>query len=90
MARIYKTPTKEQLLNELEQDHLTTINKMLEIQNILLNNPPNDKPFKKNEFKYMLEYINILTNIEFTDYSDEHIQNSINNLYDKIFKNRRY
>lgn len=90
MARIYKTPTKEQLLNELEQDHLTTINKMLEIQNILLNNPPSDKPFKKNEFKYMLEYINILTNIEFTDYSDEHIQNSINNLYDKIFKNRRY
>lgn len=63
---------------------------MLEIQDILLNNPPNDKRFKKNEVSYMLEYINILNNAELNDYSDEQIKNSINKLYNKIFKNRRY
>ena len=90
MARIYKTPTKEQILNEIEQEHLTTINKMLEIQDILLNNPPIDKSFIKSKFKYILEYIDILTNAELKDYSDNYIKNAINNLYDKIFKNRRY
>ena len=63
---------------------------MLEIQDILLNNPPNDKRFKKNEVNYMLEYINILSNAELNNYSDEQIKNSVNKLYNKIFKNRRY
>lgn len=90
MARLYSTPKKEQVINGLSEEHRNTINKMLDIQDILLNNPPNDKRFKKNEFKYMLEYINILNNVQLSDYSDEFLANAINNLYDKIFKHRRY
>lgn len=90
MARIYKTPTKEQLYNELDKPLKDTINKMLALQEILLNTPPSDKRFKKNETNYMLEYINILNNVELKDYSDEYLQNAINNLYDKVFKHRRY
>lgn len=47
MARIYKTPTKEQIFNELDNDLKETLNKMLELQDILINDPPNDKKFKK-------------------------------------------
>ena len=90
MAQIYKTPTKEQLYNELSDNLKTTLNKMLELQDVLINNPPNDKKFKKREFNYMLEYIDILNNVQFKDYSDEYVTNAINNLYDKVFKNRRY
>ena len=90
MARVYKTPTKEQVINGLSEEHRQTINKMLDIQDILLKNPPNDKKFKKHEFNYMLEYINILNNVELSDYSDEYLQDAINNLYDEIFKHRRY
>ena len=90
MARIDKEPTKEQLFNGLSKEHKETINKMLEIQDILLINPPNDKRFNKHEFNYMIEYINILNNVQLKDYSDEYLQNAINNLYDKIFKHRRY
>ena len=90
MAKIYKTPTKEQLFNELDNDLKTTLNKMLELQDILINNPPNDKKFNKHSFNYMLEYIDILNNVQFKNYSDEYVTNTINNLYDKVFKNRRY
>lgn len=90
MAQIDKKPTKEQVLNELNEEHRHTINKMLDIQDILLKNPPSDKRFKRQEFNYMLEYIDILSNVQFTDYSDEYLQNAINNLYDKIFKHRKY
>lgn len=38
----------------------------------------------------MFEYIDILSNVQFKDYSDEYVINAINNLYDKVFKNRRY
>lgn len=90
MARIDKKPTDEQLFNGLSKEHKETIKKMLDIQHILLNDPPNDKKFKKYECTYMLEYIDILNNVQFSDYSDEYLQNAINKLYDKIFKHRRY
>lgn len=90
MAQVDKRPTKEQVLSDLSEEHRNTINKMLDIQDILLKNPPSDKRFKRQEFNYMLEYIDILSNMQFTDYSDEYITNAINNLYDKIFKHRRY
>ena len=90
MARIYKTPTKEQVLNGLSEEHRNTINKMLEIQDILIDNPPNDKYFNNNEVKYMLQYISILSDVELTTYSDERLQKAINRLHTNIFKNRRY
>lgn len=90
MAQIDIKPKQEQVFNGLSEEHRNTLNKMIEIQDILLNDPPNDKRFKRQEFNYMLEYIDILSNVQFTDYSDEYITNAINNLYDKIFKHRRY
>lgn len=74
------------------QDFKNTINQILEIQDILFNNPPKDKRFNKNSFNYTLELFNILTDIEQDNghYSDEQIQKRINDLYNKIFKNRRY
>ena len=90
MAQIHKEPTKDQLFSGLSQEHRDVLNKMLEIQDILLINPPNDKRFNKHECTYMIEYINILNNVQFSDYSDEYLQNAINKLYDKIFKHRRY
>ena len=90
MAQIYKKPTKEQLYYKLNNDLKPTLNKMLVLQDILINNPPNDKKFNKRGFNYMLEYIDILTNVEFKNYSDEYIINAIDNLYNKVFKNRRY
>ena len=66
--------------------------KKSEIKDILFNNPPQDKRFKRNSFNYTLELFNIFTDIELGNghYSDEDIQKRINNLYNKIFKNRRY
>lgn len=90
MAQIYKEPKKEQLFNGLNQEHKDILKKMLEIQDILINNPPNDKRFNKQEFKYMLDYINILNNVQLKDYSDEYLQEAIKELHDKIFKHRRY
>ena len=90
MAQIDIKPKQEQVFNGLSEEHRNILNKMIEIQDILLNDPPNDKRFKRQEFNYMLEYIDILSNVQFTDYSDEYITNAINNLYDKIFKHRRY
>ena len=90
MAQIDIKPKQEQVFNGLSEEHRNTLNKMIEIQDILLNDPPNDKRFKRQEFNYMLEYIDILTDVQYTDYSDEYITNAINNLYDKIFKHRRY
>ena len=90
MAQIDIKPKQEQVFNGLSEEHRNTLNKMIEIQDILLNDPTNDKRFKRQEFNYMLEYIDILTNVQYTDYSDEYITNAINNLYDKIFKHRRY
>ena len=89
MARIYQKPTVEQLLKELDEEHKDTINKMLEIQDILLVRPPNDKSFNKYAFNYISDYVSILNKLELTDYSDEQLQRSINSLYDKIFKKRR-
>lgn len=73
-------------------DTQKTINQVLEIQSILFNSPPNDKQFNKKSFSYTLELFNILMIIEQDNghYSDVVIQNKINNLYNKIFKNRRY
>lgn len=74
------------------QDLKDTINQVIEIQDILFNKPPNDKGFKKNEFNYTLDLFMILNDIEQDKghYSDEIIQKRINNLYNRIFKNRRY
>lgn len=73
-------------------DTQKTINQVLEIQRILFNDPPNDKQFNKKSFNYTLELFNILMIIDQDNghYSDVFIQNKINNLYNKIFKNRRY
>ncbi len=73
-------------------DTQKTINQVLEIQRILFNDPPNDKQFNKKSFNYTLELFNIFMIIEQDNghYSDKMIQNKINNLYNKIFKNRRY
>lgn len=92
MARLYNKPTKEQFLEELEEEHKETIYKMLEIQDILINNPPNDKKFNNNQSKYLIEYLKIINNIE-TDnkhYDDNYLKNRINILHSKIFKHRRY
>lgn len=74
------------------QDLKTTIKQMTEIQDILFNTPPNDKRFNKKSFNYTIELFNILTDLEQDNgnYSEEQIQKRINNLYNKIFKNRRY
>lgn len=90
MARIYKKPTKERLLNRLDEEHKETINKMLELQEILVNNPPNDKAFTKKGTNYLIDYISVLNDIDINDYSDEHIKKLVNNLYNRVFKNRRY
>lgn len=85
--RIYKNQNND--TSELKD----TINKMLEINDILLNNQPTDKRFKRNEFKYMIDLFNIMTAISGENnknYSDDEIKASINQLYNKIFKNRRY
>lgn len=70
----------------------TTIKQIIEIQDILFNNPPNDKRFNKSSLSYTLELFNIMTDLELDNghYSDEAIQRRINNLYNRIFKNRRY
>jgi len=74
------------------QDIKVTIQQIKDIQDILFNSPPNDKAFNKKSFNYTIELFNILTDIEQDNghYSDEQIQERINNLYNKIFKNRRY
>ena len=85
--RIYKNQNND--TSELKD----TINKMLEINDILLNNQPTDKKIKRNEFKYMIDLFNIMTAISGENnknYSDDEIKASINQLYNKIFKNRRY
>lgn len=70
----------------------TTIKQIIEIQDILFNNPPNDKRFNRYSFSYTIELFNIMTDLELDNghYSDEAIQRRINNLYNRIFKNRRY
>lgn len=76
----------------MQDDYKKTINQVLEIQRILFDNPPNDKQFNKKSFNYTLELFNILMIIDQDkgNYSDALIQKKINNLYNKIFKNRRY
>lgn len=92
MAQIYKPPTKEQVLKEASNELKDTLNKMIEIHDILLVNPPNDKKFNKRCTDYFIEFSNILFHIESDNarYTDQYIVNAINNLYDKIFKHRRY
>lgn len=90
MARINKEPSIDQLFSELDDEGKSTITKALEIQDILINNPPSDKRFNNKSFKYILDYIEILNAVENDDYNDEYIQRRINSLYNKVFKNRRY
>jgi hypothetical protein len=90
MARIYKSPKNEDLFKGISEEHKDTINKMLEIQDILLVNPPNDKKFNMHNDSYFLEYFNILMYIqEDKNYNDEYVKIAIKNLHKKIFKNRR-
>ena len=81
MAQIYRTPTKEQVLNEASDELMETLTKMLDIYDILFKNPPSDKEFSTILFQIESENAR---------YTDEFIASSINNLYDKIFKHRRY
>lgn len=92
MAQIYKTPTKEQVFSNASDELKETLTKMLEIHDILLNDPPNDKKFKTKYMDYFIEYSNILFQIESDNarYTDTYIVNNIDNLYKKIFKGRRY
>ena len=92
MAQIYKPLTKEQVLSNANDELKDTLNKMIDIQDILINDPPNDKKFNKKCIDYFIEYSNILFQIESDNarYTDEYITKAINNLYDKIFKHRRY
>lgn len=86
--RIYKDQD-----DDINKELKDTINKMLEINDIVLHNPPNDKIFKRYQFNYTIELFNIMTAItgeSKKNYSDEEIKASINRLHDKIFKNRRY
>ena len=63
---------------------------MLELQDILINNPPNDKRFK--DIDYFMEYYDIISKVQDpnVNYSDEYIVIAINSLYNKVFKHRRY
>lgn len=84
---------KNKLLNECEDIHQEIIKKALKIQDILLVNTPNDKDVVNNSTEWLLEYINIINKLDGSynkHYSDEVIIKGINNLYNKIFKNRRY
>jgi hypothetical protein len=92
MAQIYKPPTKEQIFSNASNELKDTLNKMIEIHDILLVNPPNDRKYNKKCMDYFIEYSTILFHIESDNarYTDAYIVNSINNLYDKIFKGRRY
>ena len=90
MARLDIEPSKDQLFSELNDEHKSTITKALEIQDILINNPPSDKRFNKHSITYILDYIEILNAVQNDDYNDKNIQRRINSLYNKVFKNRRY
>lgn len=76
----------------MQDDYKKTINQVLEIQDILFNKPPNDKQFNKKSFNYTLDLFNILMIIDQDkgNYNNKMIQQRINNLHKKIFKNRRY
>lgn len=91
--QIKRRQTKEQLIKDLTNgdDYFKeTINKMLEIQETLLFNPPKDKRFNNHSSNYLIEYINIINNVEIYGYSDEYLKGSVNRLHEQIFKNRRY
>ena len=90
MAKITKPIKKNQLLNEISDEQKDTINKMLELQDIIINNPPNDKRFK--DIDYFMEYYDIISKVQDpnVNYSDEYIVIAINSLYNKVFKHRRY
>ena len=93
MAEIYNTtyPTKEQALKGMSQEHRETILKMFDIQNIMFVNPPSDKRYKKNECNYLIAYTKIIEMVQDDkNYNDECVKHLINDLYDKIFKHRRY
>ena len=78
--------------DKISNDLKDTLNKMIEIKDILIDNPPNDKGFNKKQFNYTLELFNIYTQIEQdnANYSTDYIQSEINDLHKRIFKNRRY
>jgi len=84
-------PTKEQALKGISQEHRETILKMFDIQNIMFVNPPNDKRYKKHIDNYLIAYTKIIEQVQDDkNYSDEYVKLLINDLYDKIFKHRRY
>lgn len=86
-----KKPTyKPSRYDDLDTTNLT-IKKMLEIWDILFFNNPRDKRFKNNADKYLMDLFIIIKRIEDdNDYSDTDIKIAIDNLYNKIFKNRRH
>lgn len=85
---------RKQNISPLYDDEISevnkTINKMLQIQDILLHYEKQDKKLKKGN--YLIDYFLILQMIEQenVNYSDKEIIARVNNLYDKIFKSRRY
>ncbi len=80
---------KEKVLQDLEEDQKDTIKKFLAIQDILIDNPPNDKKFNDKSCSYIISFIMLLDNIEDKGYNDDKIIQEINQLYERIFKNRR-
>jgi len=74
----------------VKTDTIDTRDKLSELLDILLTNPPNDKKFNNNHFNYILKLFSISEHIEQEEYSEDLIEKEINALYNKVFKNRRY
>lgn len=89
---INRPSNKPDFKNNEFMDYEDTINKVLQIQKILTLNQSLDKQIDKKGINYMLEYIKILNLLDYDDkrITDEMIKKKIDNLYYKIFKNRRY
>lgn len=89
---INRPSNKPDFKNNEFMDYEDTINKALQIQKILTLNQSLDKQIDKKGINYMLEYIKILNLLDYDDkrITDEMIKKKIDNLYYKIFKNRRY
>lgn len=94
MARVYKDTTTLKMKYEIQHSELSNgtkeaIYKWLDIQDILLYNPPNDKRFKKHKDTYFKEFFKIVLNVKKGIYNDCYYISVINDLYKKVFKNRR-
>lgn len=82
---------KEQLLEGLTDEHQDILLKMIEIQDALFNDEY-ELNYLNPKHNYMLVYFNIclLLDDEKKDFSDKCIARQVTNLYNKMFKNRRY